>query len=181
MITTMGAILTTASSFLTLYIVDGFGASEGVAASLLALFYSAGIWAAPLGGRLADRFGRKRVAATVAIVAAAGLWILPRVPFGFGFAAVLVVLGATFFARMPPRKPISWASCGEPAVHGAGIYYFLGWRAAERSRPCWAVGSMRTDSCRLYVFGLGLGGLAAACSLVLFAADRSRRVREAAA
>ncbi|MFC2046910.1 MFS transporter [Chloroflexota bacterium] len=45
-------------SFIPLYLVDHFGISQEKAAAFIALVFSSGLWAGPLGGYLSDRFGR---------------------------------------------------------------------------------------------------------------------------
>lgn len=174
MVTAMGAALASASSFLTLYIVDFLGASERTAASLLALYFSAGIWAAPLGGRLADRFGRKRVAATASFAAVAGLLVLPRIPYGFGFFSLLAVLGAVPYVRMPAAEAYIVGRVPESLRSTVlGIYFFAGMEGSGVLTPLlgrWI--DLYGFPAGFTILGLGLGFVVAGCALVLSAGGR---------
>mgnify|MGYP001267593361 CR=1 FL=1 len=169
MVTAMGAVLASAGSFLTLYLVDAQGASERTAAALLALYFSGGIWAAPLGGRLADRFGRKRVAAAAAFAAVAGLLALPRIPYGFGFFLFLAVLGAVPYVRMPAAEAYLVGRVPESLRSTVlGIYFFAGMEGSGVLTPLlgrWI--DLHGFPTAFTALGLGLGCVVAACALVL--------------
>ncbi|MFH1647696.1 MAG: MFS transporter, partial [Chloroflexota bacterium] len=51
----IGGIGFSITGFIPLYLVDHFHVSEQTAASLLAVIWSAGLWASPIGGYLSDR------------------------------------------------------------------------------------------------------------------------------
>jgi MFS family permease len=171
MVTAMGAALASASSFLTLYIVDALGASEKAAAALLALYFSAGIWAAPLGGRLADRFGRKRVASAASFAAVAGLLVLPRIPYGFGFILFLVFLGAVPYVRMPAAEAYIVGRVPDSLRSTVlGIYFFAGMEGSGVLTPLlgrWI--DLHGFAAGFTALGLGLGSVVAVCAMVLAA------------
>ncbi|MFC2014302.1 MFS transporter, partial [Chloroflexota bacterium] len=51
------AVILSIIAFIPLFMIDNFGIGKETAAILLAIIYSAGLWASPLGGYLSDRFG----------------------------------------------------------------------------------------------------------------------------
>ncbi len=174
MVTGMGAALASAASFLTLYIVDVLGATERTAAALLALYFSAGVWAAPLGGRLADRFGRKRVAAAAAFAAVAGLLALPRVPYGFGFFALLAALGAVPYVRMPAAEAYLVGRVPENLRSTVlGIYFFAGMEGSGVLTPLlgrWI--DLHGFSAGFTALGWALAAVVGICGVVLVAGSR---------
>jgi len=112
-------------SFIPLFIVDHFGASKEVAAVLLALVYSAGIWAGPLGGYLSDRLGKVPVMLTVGLLAGPILFLLNLAPFGWALSLVLIIVGITMFSTMPVSEAYIIARTSERRRSTVlGIYYF---------------------------------------------------------
>jgi MFS family permease len=122
--------------FIPLYIVDHFGASERMAASLLSVAWSAGLWASPLGGYLSDRFGRVRIILTSSIFSGVLIYLLNVVPFGWGLegvfyinglgiGTVLLFMGVSSFIRMPVSEAYIMS---QAPVHRKstifGVYYF---------------------------------------------------------
>ncbi len=63
-----GGLAASVTSFLPLYMVDHFGASEQTAAYLMAIYCSAGLWASPLGGHISDRLGRVPVLVVISLI-----------------------------------------------------------------------------------------------------------------
>ncbi|MEI7672543.1 MAG: MFS transporter, partial [Deltaproteobacteria bacterium] len=94
------ALILTANSFIPLLMVDHFGASKEIAAGALTLMYSAGLWANPLGGYLADRIGSIPVILGVCFIAGPTIFLITVLPYGWGLGALFIVLGFIVFARM---------------------------------------------------------------------------------
>jgi len=119
------AVVYSAISFIPLFLVDHFGISEETAASLLSLVYSAGLWAAPLGGHLSDRLGEVLVILAVCLAAGPLIYLLNLAPYGWGICALLVIIGMTMYVRMPVSEAyiIRWTS-GRNRSTILGIYYF---------------------------------------------------------
>jgi len=120
-----GAIVTSTVSFIALYLVDVLGHTEHTAALAIALVYSAGLWAAVVGGLLSDRFGSVRVIGGLAIVSAPVIAILGLVRSDVVLVVLLLLLGATMYARAPGSE----AYIVERTPRGKrstvlGIYYF---------------------------------------------------------
>ncbi len=112
-------------SFIPLYIVDHFKASKETAAALLALIYSSGIWAGPLGGYLSDRLGKVPVMLAVSLVAGPIIFLLNLVSFGWTLGVVLLAIGVTMFITMPVSEAYIISQIPERKRSTAlGIYYF---------------------------------------------------------
>lgn len=127
MTSSIAALTSSILAFVPLYMVDVIGMSEAYAAVGLALFFSAGLWAAPLSGVLADRFGDLAVFGVVAVVAGPLIALL-----GFSHSAVLSLvalffMGAGMFARMTVSESYL-VGILPPARRSTvlGIYFFAG-------------------------------------------------------
>ena len=123
-IASMVLIYSTAS-FIPLFAVDNYGISKGAAAAMIALYFSGGLWAGPLGGYLSDRIGRIPMILVVGLIGAPAIFLLNLAPFGFAFSAVLIILGMAQHLSMPVVEsyiigycPKNWRS------RVLGIYYF---------------------------------------------------------
>ena len=114
-------------SFIPLFMVDHFGVGEEAAAAFLALIYSAGLWAGPLGGYLSDRLGRVPMLLAASAIAGPFLYLLNLVSYGWGIFAVLLTIGMTMYIRMPVSEAYIVSQTSER--HRSmilGIYYFCG-------------------------------------------------------
>jgi MFS family permease len=114
-------------SFIPLFIVDHFGGSEQAGAALLALAYSAGFWAAPLGGYLSDRLGTTVVVLVASLAIGPIFYLLSVASYGWRISAVLLALGVSLYLRMPATEAylISQTSQRNRSTI-LGIYYFGG-------------------------------------------------------
>lgn len=95
------AIISSIIAFIPLFMIDHFGVSKKTAAAFLAIIYSAGLWAAPLGGSLSDRIGRVRMILAMSFLLGPVIYMLNHVPFGIGFGALFLVIGIILTMRMP--------------------------------------------------------------------------------
>jgi len=119
------ATITSIISFMPLYAVDRLGFNKEAAAALIAIAYSGGFWAHPLGGYLADRFGRVPVILSACFAAGPAIYLLSVVTQGLGISALLVILGTLLFLRMPAAE--SYVVSHTSARHRSfilGIYFF---------------------------------------------------------
>ncbi len=91
-------------AFVPLYMVDHFQVDEKTAAAFLAIIYSTGFWAAPLGGHISDRIGTLRLLVILGVLTGPMLFFINIVPFGLGFAVYLLVFGMLMFMRMPSAE-----------------------------------------------------------------------------
>ncbi len=119
------AITFSVVSFVPLFIVDRFGVAEEQAAAFIAIFYSAGLWASLTGGYLSDRLGRLPVFLAVTFIAGPMVYLLSLVSFGLGIGAVLLILGALQYMRMPVAESYLIGQTPERKRSTMlGIYYF---------------------------------------------------------
>ena len=119
------AIFISTISFVPLFVVDHFGASEETGAVFVAIFYSAGLWAAPLGGYLSDRWGRIPVVLSVCFLVGPTIYLLNVAPYSLGVAAVLLTIGMLMYIRMPVSEAYIVDQTPEHQRSTVlGIYYF---------------------------------------------------------
>jgi MFS family permease len=111
--------------FIPLYLVDTFGVRAETAARLLAIIYSAGIWAAPLAGWLSDHMGRLSLMIIVSFIAGPAIVLMNFISPGFGFYILLLLIGVYLFVRMPLSEAYLY---GEVPSHLRstllGVYFF---------------------------------------------------------
>jgi ACS family hexuronate transporter-like MFS transporter len=136
MVVATGGVTFSVTGFIPLYLVDHFGVSKQTAASFLSVIYSAGLWAGPIGGYLADRVGKVPIIVTSNLIVGALIYLLNHVPYGWGIGdlfyvnglaigALLLVFGANTFVRMPVSEVYIMGRT--PARYRStiyGIYYF---------------------------------------------------------
>ncbi len=115
-------------AFIPLFMVDQFGVDEKTAAVFLSVIYSAGLWAAPLGGYISDRLGRIPVVLTTCLIVGPGIYLLNQVPYGpygIGIGALLFIIGAIMYIRMPTAEAYIIGRTSERRRSTIlGIYYF---------------------------------------------------------
>ena len=112
-------------AFIPLFMVDHFGVGEEAAAAFLAIIYSAGLWASPLGGYLSDRLGRVPVALVVCLITGPVIYLLNLAPYGLGIGAVLFIIGIVMYIRMPVSEAYIVGQTSERRRSMIlGIYYF---------------------------------------------------------
>jgi MFS family permease len=120
-----GGLVASVIAFLPLYMVDHFGASEQTAAYLMSIYYSAGLWASPVGGYISDRLGRAPVVVVSSLISGAAAYLLNLAPYGLGSGAVFLLLGIATFVRFPASEAYIIGQTTErnrSTVYG--IYYF---------------------------------------------------------
>ena len=119
------ALLVSATSFVPLFIVDHFGASEQAAGTILALIYSAGIWAGPLGGYLSDRLGRVPLFIVVSLITGPIVYLLNLAPYSWGIPVVALAIGMVRHMPMPVSEAYIIGQTSERNRSTIlGIYYF---------------------------------------------------------
>jgi len=120
-----GGVVASVAAFFPLYMVDYFGASEQTAASLMSIYYSAGLWVSPLGGYISDRLGRVPVLVVNSLVSGVAIYLLTLAPYGLGSGSLFLILGITTFVRLPVSEAYIIGQTTErnrSTVYG--FYYF---------------------------------------------------------
>ena len=121
---TQSAITATAA-FIPLYLVDQFGVAKETAGAFISIFYSAGIWAAPLGGYLSDRLGRIPVLMAVFFLAGPVVCALNFVTYGTGIGVTLVIMGMLIYFIQPTTEAYIISNTSERHRSTVlGIMYF---------------------------------------------------------
>jgi predicted MFS family arabinose efflux permease len=91
------AVLQAIVSFIPLFLVDNFGTNRELAAASISLVYFMGFWAAPVGGYLADRWGKVPLLLTMCFVGGITIYSLSLAPFGLGIGVLLAGIGITIY------------------------------------------------------------------------------------
>ena len=120
-----GGLSSSVTAFFPLYMVDHFGTSEQTAASLMAIFYSAGLWVSPLGGYISDRLGQVPVLVVNGLITSAAIYLLNLAPYGLASDSLFFILGVTMFIRLPVSEAYIIGQTAErnrSTIYG--IYYF---------------------------------------------------------
>ncbi len=121
----LGAVFLSVVSFIPLFLVDEHQINEETAGALIGLIYSAGLWVGPLAGYLSDRLGRVPMIVAVSLAAGPIVFLLNLVPYGWGFFALLVVMGIIMYVRMPVSESYILGQTSSRHRSGIlGIYYF---------------------------------------------------------
>jgi len=125
-------------AFVPLFMVDHFGVGEEAAAAFLAIIYSAGLWASPLGGYLSDRLGRVPVVLVICLITSPVIYLLNLVPYGhgLGIGALLLIFGIVMYIRMPVSEAYIVGQTSERHRSMVlGIYYFSAMEAGGILAP----------------------------------------------
>jgi MFS family permease len=113
-----------ASSFLSVFAVKQLGTSAAVAAILVAVSSSSGLWAAPFGGHLCDRIGYIPAMLISCLATGPFIYLIAVTPYGASFIVVLLLWGALNSIRLPAVESyiVSQASPKRRSTL-LGIYY----------------------------------------------------------
>jgi len=121
----VGALPIPIIQFVPLYIVDNFGASKEIGAAMLALVFSGGLWAGPLGGYLSDRWGSVPVIAGASLIAGPIVYLLSLVSYNLSLYVVLIAIGMVVFASLPVSEAYIVSNTSERNRSTIlGLYYF---------------------------------------------------------
>jgi MFS family permease len=90
-----------ASSFLSIFAVKELGTTPAIAAILVAVFASSGLWASPFGGHLSDRIGYIPALLLSCLAAGPFIYLAAVTPYGAGFIVILLIWGGLNSIRLP--------------------------------------------------------------------------------
>jgi len=122
-----GTMVQSVSGYFSLFAVDYLNVAETTAGLLIAVTPLVGLFAAPMGGYLSDRFGSVPVLITVSFLAVPLIYALGVVPNVAIFIVVMVVIGLVSNTRMPASE--SYIFANTPAHRRStvlGFYFFAG-------------------------------------------------------
>ncbi len=111
-------------AFMTLYMTDELGASNELAAALLSIMFSSGLWAGPIGGYISDKIGSVKVVIVTGLITGILIYALQFVTLGFSLYTVLFFMGLNMAVRMPVSEVFIMGQ--SPARHRStifGVYY----------------------------------------------------------
>ena len=110
--------------FISVYMTDELGASNATAGGLMAIMFSSGLWAGPVGGWISDKIGSVRMIVITGVISGVALILFKWVELGFTLYAVLFLQGLIMALRMPVTEVFIMSQA--PAKHRSknfGIYY----------------------------------------------------------
>jgi predicted MFS family arabinose efflux permease len=129
-------IIQSVGAYYSMYAADKLGVNKSMVVLLMAISPFVGMFAAPLGGYLADRLGAVPVVIISCLIAGPLLYVVSLVPNGWFFAPVLVAIGMVNMARAPSAE--TYFVTRVPAKRRAtilGIYFFAGAELAGLMTP----------------------------------------------
>lgn len=127
LITSTVAIILSVIPYIPLYIVDHFKMEKETAAVIIAVVYSAGLWAGPLGGYLSDHVGRRPVILTACFMSGLAIYLLNLIPFGLGFGLLLLFIGMIVYTIEPAAQAYIISQTSERYRSSIlGIYFSAG-------------------------------------------------------
>jgi len=119
------ALLMSIVSFVPLFLVDIYHTGKEMAAASVSLVYGMGLWAGPLGGYLSDRFGRVAIITAMCLTGSAAIYLFNVLPYGFGTAAILVIIGITmYFNTTAAQSYIADQTTARYRSTVLGFYFF---------------------------------------------------------
>lgn len=112
-------------SFIPLFVVDTFMASEAIGAGLLSIAHFAGLVAGPLGGFLSDRLGKVPVMLVVSLIGGPAIYLLSHVSMNWSIWLVVLAMGTCQYIGMPISEAYIISHTPERKRSTVlGIYYF---------------------------------------------------------
>jgi len=119
------AVIMAVVSFIPLFLVDHFGTNKEMAAASISLVYFMGLWAGPVGGYLADRWGKVKLLLTLCFTNGLFIYLLTLAPSGLGIGALLAFIGIALYFNTTAAQAYIVDEVSERYRSTAlGIYFF---------------------------------------------------------
>ncbi len=169
------ALATSTISFIPLLLVDRFGASSELGSALIAIIYSSGFWAAPLGGYISDRLGQSKTMMAVGLLfgpVVIGMYAAPSLILS---CVAMFLFGVLTFVRMPTSESYI-AQAVPPRLRATvlGIYFFSGMEGAALFTPVLgAIIDAKGFGAGFFASGISVLVVALVCSVLLTRFDRA--------
>lgn len=131
-----GTMIMSTSSFLSFYAVDRLNVPETTIPLLMAITPGVGLFMAPLGGYLSDRFGSVRVILVLGFTAIPLVYLMGVTPNVPSLIALMIAIGLVTNTRMPTSE--SYIAGNTPERRRStmlGIYFFAGTGVAGPLAP----------------------------------------------
>jgi len=163
-------IVFSSMSFVPLYVNEIHGSSEAAAASLLAVFHFAGLYAGPLGGYLSDRFGRVLMMLIVSLIAGPAIYLLHTANPGWSVSVLLLVMGTCQYFGMPISEAYIISHTSERNRSTVlGVYYFASRGGPGAVMPAlgYLIDNFSYETC-FTVAGVSMAVVAILCVLLLW-------------
>ncbi len=97
----VGSLSMSASSFISIFAVKELGTTPSIAAILVAVYASSGLWASPFGGHLSDRIGYIPAVLLSCVAVGPFIYLAAVTPYGAGFMVILLIWGGLNSIRLP--------------------------------------------------------------------------------
>ncbi len=131
-----GTMIMSTSSFLSFYAVDELNVPETTIPLLMAITPAVGLFMAPLGGYLSDRFGSVQVILVLGFTAIPLIYLMGVTPNVVSLIVLMIAIGLVTNTRMPASE--SYIAGNTPEHRRStvlGIYFFAGTGVAGPLAP----------------------------------------------
>jgi MFS family permease len=148
-----GTVVQSVTSYVSLYATDVLMVPEPKAVALMSITPAVGLFAAPLGGYLSDRFGGMKVIITVAFLSIPIMYLMGNAPNVPVLIVLMIAMGLIMNTRMPTSE--SYLTSNVPVNRRAtimGVYYFSGTGITAPLAP--AIGELLKNKGFPWTFGL---------------------------
>lgn len=106
--------------------VNNYGVDKKTGANLVTLIYSAGLVASPIGGWVADKFGRLKITLLICLVTGPLVYLLNIAPYGALTVVLLLAIGVTIYVRAPATEAYVVSQTDAKHRSTALGFYYLG-------------------------------------------------------